>query len=136
MEYYFPSGNITSGTKQNFTISSSLPVNTFSLGGEWEISDEYAIAGKNASLEYRFNAGKVFLVMRPQSGTMQGKVKVVIDGKVSDQSNSGIDVKNGEVIIDRDRLYELINLQGKSEEHVLRLEFQTEGISLFAFTFG
>lgn len=63
-------------------------------------------------------------------------MKVYIDGKSVDQTNSGSDVENGEIIIDSDRLYELINLQGANGEHILRLEFQTEGISLFAFTFG
>lgn len=133
MQYLFPNGNAGNG-KKTLTLAKNLPVNSFSLGGEWTIADEDAVAGKNAVLEYHFTASKVFLVLRPGSAT-NATVKVLLDGKVVDSLNSGSDVTNGIVTIDSDRLYELIRLSSQ-QEHILRLEFQTPGIQAFAFTFG
>lgn len=132
MEYLYPNGSTING-KQVFELRNPLR-NSFSFGGEWTIGDEYSMSGKNAVLVYQFSANKVFLVMRP--GSTPGKIKVFLDGKVVDVKNQGTDVENGVVTIDTDRLYELINLDGISGEHTLRLEFETEGTSVYAFTFG
>lgn len=133
MSYLYPNGTVGNG-KQNFTLSSNLPQNQFSLGGDWTIDNEYSIAGKNAALEYNFTADKVFLVMRPPANSIS-RLKVFIDGKVVDSSNAGVDVKEGIITVDSDRLYTLIDLKGKTENHLLRLEFDSV-ISVYAFTFG
>lgn len=135
MEYYYPEGVISTG-KQKFTLEKNLPRDTFSLGGEWEITDEDAITGSNAVLSYNFLARKVFLVLRPGTAGEHAKVKVFLDGVSVDTLHAGTDVKNGVVTIDSDRLYNLIDLKGGAENHTLRLEFQSPGIEAFAFTFG
>lgn len=135
MSYYYPNGSLRNG-KQNLTLSQNISQNTFSLGGEWTIDDEYSIAGSKATLELNFYASKVFLVIRPSPTSPHSTVKVLLDGKVVDEKNSGIDVKNGLINIDSDKLYNIIDLKGKYSNHTLRLEFQTEGISIYAFTFG
>ena len=63
-----------------------------------------------------------------------GEVKVYLDGKLIDNLNSGIDVENGIVTVDKDRLYSLVQLKN-AQNHLLRLEF-SPGIEAFAFTFG
>ena len=68
--------------------------------------------------------------MRPKTG--QAKVKVYLDDEIQ---YFGEDNKNGEVIIDSDRLYKLINLPSPGK-HILRLEFEDNNTQLFAFTFG
>ncbi len=120
---------------QNFTLDEQVTTDRFSFGGEWTVADEYSQAGKNAVLNFNFNANKVFLVMRPGS-IKPGKVRVTIDGKEVDTTNAGVDVNNGTVTINKDTLYELIDLKGKNGNHLLKLEFQTPGIEAFAFTFG
>lgn len=134
MQYYFPSATVGNGT-QTFSLSQSPSQNTFSIGGQWTINDEYAITGNNATLVYNFIASKVFIILRP-GGTPMGSVKVYLDGKIIDQSVSGSDVKNGIITVDTDRLYSVIDLHGKTEKHILKLEFQTPGIQAFTFTFG
>lgn len=133
MEYYYPSGSLGNGP-QTFILSENPDQNSFSLGGDWDIEDEYSVAGKNAALNYNFTADKVYLVMRPPSGKT-ATVKVYLDGKLVPQNKSGADVKDGVINIDSDRLYNLIDLHGKVENHILKLEF-SPGISPFAFTFG
>lgn len=134
MEYYFPSGSLGNGTRTT-TLATSLPENMFSLGGEWTITPEHAVAGKNAVLNLHFTGQKVFLVMRPGTNTT-GTVRVYLDGKPIQASDAGKDVKNGIVTINKDTLYTLVELQKPSEGRILQLEFQTPGIEVFAFTFG
>ena len=134
MQYYYPSGNVTAG-RQIFTLTEKLAVDSFSLGGEWLINDENAITGKEALLNYNFNANKVFLVLKPGNNT-SAKAKVFLDGQLVNDANTGSDVKNGTITIDTDRLYNLIDLKGLPANHILKLEFQNPGIEVFAFTFG
>lgn len=133
MEFYYPTGS-TGIIKKTFADQTPT-LNSFSLGGKWDIQNENAVAGKNSILTYHFYAGKVFLVLRPPQN-QTGVVKVMLDGKNVDDKNAGNDVKNSLVTVDTDRLYNLIDLKGKIGEHTLRLEFLAPGISAFAFTFG
>jgi hypothetical protein len=103
-------------------IENNISPNSFSFGGDWMISDEYAETSRDSVLEYNFNAKNVFLVMKPSSAT-KGTVKVYLDGK-----------KVKDLVIDSDKLYDLVSLPGV-ENHLLRLEF-SDGIQVFAFTFG
>lgn len=135
MQYYYPNSN-TGVVNQDFTISNNTPINSFSLGGNWTINPDEAITGGKAILNYNFSANKVYLVLRPADPDSVSKVKVFLDGKLVNDSISGADVKNGEVIIDSDRLYNLIDLRGKSGNHILKLEFESPGTEVFAFTFG
>lgn len=134
MQYYFPNGN-TGNVVQNFTLSESIPQNSFSLGGSWTITPDNAQTGANATLNYSFFADKVYLVLNPGS-SKNAKVKIFLDGKLVDSSNAGADVQNGIINIDSDRLYNLIDLKGKTGAHILKLEFETQGTEVFAFTFG
>lgn len=135
MEFYYPSTTLGNGTS-SFTLADNLPQNTFSLGGEWTITGENAITGKDATLTYNFTASNVYLVLRPSSDKNPSQVKVLIDNKPVDATNAGADVQNGMVTVPTDRLYHLVDLHGKTESHLLKLEFLTPGIQGFAFTFG
>ncbi len=134
MQYYYPSGNLPNGSRE-FALSENLSQNTFSLEGAWRIEDENAVAIKDSVLSYNFYANKVFLVLRPGEAK-NSKIKVYLDGKLVSQENAGEDVKNGEITIDTDRLYNLIDLKGNTGTHILKLEFEDSGIEIFAFTFG
>ncbi len=135
MQYYFPNGTINNGQYNNLKTNSSLAENSFDFGGNWNVQGEYSTTGTNAVLEYNFDADDVYLVMHAPMSGGSGTVKVFIDGKSTDSSNMGTDVQNGTVIIDQDRLYNLIYLHNNPGQHLLRLEF-SPGIQVFAFTFG
>ena len=135
MEYYYPSTTLGNGTN-TFTLSNNIPQNTYSLGGQWTINGENAITGKNAVLTYNFTAENVYLVLRPSTSSKTSTVKVFLDNKPVNVTNAGADIKDCVLAVPTDRLYHLINLHGKTENHLLRLEFQTPGIQAFAFTFG
>ncbi len=134
MEFYYPNGRVNPDSYKNLKPSSDIAVNSFTLGGDWIISDEYSETGLAAVLDYNFSASKVYLVMKP-SVSGPGRVRVLIDGKVIDDTIAGSDVRNGFVNVDLDRLYNLVNLKNGPENHLLRIEF-SPGVQVFAFTFG
>lgn len=133
MEFLFLQGRVGNGF-QEFTLPQTPEVNSFMFGGQWNIMDEYALSGKNASITYNFYANKVFLVMRPPKDG--AKIKVFLDGKEVDEKNAGEDVKGSEIIVGSERLYKLIQLSGLPSSHILKLEFLTPGTFVYAFTFG
>lgn len=134
MEYLYPNGNTRNGVYQNLQIQKNIPLNSFTLGGSWMVADEYSESVKDSVLEQRFNAQKVFLVMRSKNKE-GGKVRVLLDGKDVDATNSGKDVVNGFIPVASDTLYEIIDLKRNLGEHLLRIEL-SPGIQVFAFTFG
>jgi len=134
MLYMTSSGKTVNGT-QTFPNVNKIEANHFAFAGDWDVMDEYSVSGKDAAISYNFYAGDVYLVMGP-SAKQSSSVKVLLDGKIIDSSMAGKDVVNGVVIVDSQRLYELVNLQGKTESHVLTLQFKTLGTQAFAFTFG
>ena len=103
--------------------NTSLPLHYFMYKGTWNVQDEQAVAGKDASLLLHFYANKVFLVVTPV--TQKDLAKVFLDDKLI-----------GEVVFDVAKLYELIDLKGNKGDHILRIEFETPGTAVYAFTFG
>ncbi|HLL60698.1 MAG TPA: cytochrome c biogenesis protein CcdA [Candidatus Nitrosocosmicus sp.] len=125
---------ITNTGVQNFSLDANPPSDHISFGGTWDIQLERSIAKTDSELTFNFNANEVFLVITPNSANDQ--IKVYLDNKLIDVNQAGVDVINGQIKIDKARLYKLVDLKGKKGEHILRLEFNTSGTSIFAFTFG
>ncbi len=133
MQYLVTQGRVDNGV-QTFTIQKTLPNNRFSFGGQWNITDQYAETQAISALAYKFTAKKVFIVLK-KGTSVNGTIRVLVDGKVVDQSIAGADVKNGIVSVEKDRLYELVNLQ-EIGTHLLELQFMKPGIQVYTFTFG
>lgn len=133
MERFVSKENPTIGEK-NYSLPSGIPQDNFAYEGTWNLGTEAATAKEGSVLEIHFLAEKVFLVITPKEAG--DKIKVFIDGKPVDNSMAGTDVKDGELLLDVERLYSIIDLKGSIESHILRLEFLNDGISVFAFTFG
>ena len=135
MEYYYPSGSVSIG-RRNFAFPKDTHLNTFSLSGEWNIRSENSVAGRDAQLQYHFYADKVYLVLHPGKTNSISRIKVLLDGTPISNADVGSDVQNGVLTLDSDRLYNLVDLQGKPGAHTLLLQFETPGIEAYAFTFG
>lgn len=121
-------------------FTGSIPLNNFFFEGDWNVQDEYSeslTSERVAALELSFYADKIYLVITPK--TMRDGIKVYLDEKLVDGNQAGSDVKDGYVQINTDNLdgtYNLIDLRGNPGEHMLRLEFESGGTKVFAFTFG
>jgi cytochrome c biogenesis protein CcdA/thiol-disulfide isomerase/thioredoxin len=96
--------------------------NQFALGGTWRIGDEPAEAVKDATIDARFSARKVYLVLSSR-GEQPREVEVRVDGQPTRT-----------VTVRRQRLYELVSLP-RAGEHRLSLRFEP-GVAGYAFTFG
>lgn len=119
----------------NFTAPEKLGLNSFSFQGTWIVSEEYAAASKDAELQFHFKAQNVFLVMKPKTEGITGKVEIYLDGQlVKTTIPTDVD-QNGMITIDKDRLYTLIKLQNP-EEHTVKIKFLDDNVEAFAFTFG
>lgn len=116
-----------------FSKPTDLPPNTFSYSRSWTVGSQFASPAQGAILELNFEAKEVYLVMRPKNDP--GNLRVLLDGKLVDQLSAGVDVNQGLITVDTDRLYKLIKLD-KPGRHILTLEFLDSNLELYAFTFG
>jgi len=112
-----------------------VPLNSWTLQGSWRVESEKDVAvDDNATLQLRFSAKKVFLVM----GTTDGKpvkVSLKLDGAPLVKKTDGKDVHKSTVTVERHTLYELVSLPS-SKEGLLEITAQQPGLEIYAFTFG
>lgn len=134
IQYFASKERISEDKQTNYSFPDNLPSNYFAYAGRWTVGEERAQPTYSSSLWLNFEAQEVFLVMRP-IGTAKGQLRVFIDDEPVNQDNSGVDVVDGLVTVDTDRLYRLIKLV-KPGEHLLKLDFLDGNIELYAFTFG
>lgn len=134
LQYFASKERISEDKQTNYSFPDNLPSNYFAYGGRWTVGEERAQPTHGSSLWLNFEAQEVFLVMRP-IGPAKGQLRVFIDDEPVNQDNSGMDVVEGLVTVDSDRLYRLIKL-AKPGEHLLKLDFLDGNIELYAFTFG
>jgi cytochrome c biogenesis protein CcdA/thiol-disulfide isomerase/thioredoxin len=109
---------ISPGTKTDYLLPSSLPVNTLAYGGEWTVGPERIVAGRNASLRLHFQAKDVYVVLGGR-----GTVRELVDGK-----------QVGVLRVDAQRLYTVRTL-AKTVDGTLELRF-SPGVQGYSFTFG
>lgn len=119
---------------QNLTSAAFIPLHTISFSGEWNVQSEYSASDSNSELYLHFKGSKVFLVITPKAAG--DVINVLLDGKPIPTNVAGKDIIDGKLILDKPRLYELVDLKGTMGERILKLEFEAEGTEVFAFTFG
>ncbi len=117
----------------SYTTPSTFSLNSFAFSGNWKMMSETSTPRKGASLSFHFKAKDVYLVLNMASNSSQ--FRVLLDNKLISDEDSGVDVKNGIVTVNENRLYNLAHFKN-AEDHVIKLEFLDDNSSLFAFTFG
>ena len=122
--------------RQRFVSSSTnLALNEWTYNGQWkEETDAIELVEPHGKILYHFKSNKVNLVVHP--GSELAKMIVRLDGQLLPDNKAGSDVKNGNVEAAYPRLYQLINLGPKEEEHTVEIEFLTPGVQVYTFTFG
>lgn len=106
---------------QNFSVPSLILPNRLYLTGNWNIDQEYAEAGSDATVIYEYNASKVFIVADAKSPV---DVDILQDGKL---------LKT--ITMQESKLYTLVtnDIPG---EHTLEIKPKQQGVRFYAFTFG
>jgi cytochrome c biogenesis protein CcdA/thiol-disulfide isomerase/thioredoxin len=110
-----------------------LPPVHFALSGGWYVGQESASAVRDARIEARVTARKVFLVMSSKGGRPRD-VEVLLDGRPVRAGEAGEDVRGGRVTVREERLYRLVSL-ARVEDRRLTLRVPA-GVTGYAFTFG
>ncbi len=115
----------------DYTLSSSLKANQWSLDGRWQINDESSQSmADDSKLSLNFSAKEVYLVM---SGPPGAAVRAAVNGQ---NSPAGVDVDTkNQVNINGARLYKIVNLDKYMTNQTLTLTFPA-GVTVNAFTFG
>jgi thiol-disulfide isomerase/thioredoxin len=115
----------------------------FFLEGDWLLTAESAArpigAQGESRLHLRYMAKEVNLVMMPPYGGGEGRVELLHSGAPLDEADLGADAKLEEgkavVVVDTPRMYRLVSNR-EIDTYDLTLVTQSDGLSLFAFTFG
>jgi cytochrome c biogenesis protein CcdA/thiol-disulfide isomerase/thioredoxin len=106
---------------------------SFALSGGWYVGQESATAVREARIEARVTARKVFLVLSSKGGRPR-HVPVLLDGRPVGPAEAGEDVRGGRVTVREERLYRLVSLP-HVEDRRLTLRVPA-GVTGYAFTFG
>lgn len=117
----------------HFTNPTTIPLNTFAFGGNWNIGAQTAMPSEGSVLSYHFNAKDVYLVINTKNDG--SKIQLFLDGNPILKNVYGSDVENGEIIVSENRLYHLFHASS-SQEHTIQLRFKDNNASVYAFTFG
>ncbi len=124
------------GVDQVFSKPAKLSLHEYAFEGSARIEGERAVVKSGGALELFFQGSKVFLVMRPGAEGKPSRVRITIDGVSISQNESGKDVQNGRVVIDEDRLYELVDFRGQNKKALLKIIFEEGDTEVYAFTFA
>lgn len=121
-------------SKNSYEFPSLLPQDCWALQGKWQITPQSVISeSKGSAIKLHFQAQKIFLVL----GSQDQKIKtahVLLNGKPLGNL-AGKAIKNNQLIIKEDTLYELLNLP-KQGSGILEIIFEEPGTEAYAFTFG
>ncbi len=130
-------GGIRQNSRTLYRAASTLPLNYWSLAGDWTVGDEFATVNQTAAkVAYRFHARDVHLVMGTLDQTQPVRFRVTIDG-APPGAGHGFDVAaDGWGSVSDERLYQLVRQTGPVGEHTFEIEFFGAGVRAYAFTFG
>lgn len=145
-EVYFGAGRneyLTNGIAQQSGVQKlifpgSINLNELNLVGNWNFEDEFAqTLGIQDKVIYRYSAQSVYFVA---SSELPNKVEVLRDGAplTKDMAGSDIIFADGKsyLLIQEDRLYNVISDKAGVGEHILQFIIENPGLKAFTFTFG
>jgi len=131
---FFGNGAPGQGGTNTYTLPANASLNTFDLGGSWDIEPEYAQStSANAAILYEYQASNVYFVAASAAPV---KVQVLLDGQpIGQQGGADVDPSTSTVTIQANRLYSLVHTAVPGT-HTLELKALTPGLQAFTFTFG
>lgn len=123
--------------RRQHLVTSGRPIETneWTYEGAWRTEGEriFLVEG-TGKITFRFFATKVNIVLAPGASPVSAVVR--LDNQPVPKEKGGKDVQGSGLLINEPRMYELINLGPKGEEHTVEIEFLNPGVGAYAFTFG
>jgi thiol-disulfide isomerase/thioredoxin len=126
-----------SAQSENFTSSSDLRLNQWTLSGEWSVERRAAVLNEGGGgIAFRFHARDVHLVLAPRAPAASVPFRVLVDGEPPGAAH-GLDVdEDGNGTLTEPRLYQLIRQPGAIADRTLEIMFLAPGAEAYVFTFG
>lgn len=128
------------GSCNHYVDQASHDDNVAYLDGDW-VQEKESVRKEKEDVGYvamRYTAKSVNAVMRPYDGRKH-RVYVFLDGQPLDRTAAGRDVKidrtGSYVIVDAADMYELVETE-KMGTHEIKLQSDSDGFTVHAFTFG
>lgn len=110
---------------------------TWTLGGWWRVESERGVAVRPQSrILHRFHARDLHMVLGPGTSGQPVRFRVLIDGRPPAEDHGSDTNPQGEGVIDRQKLYQLVRQRGDVHERLFEIEFLDPGAEAYAFTFG
>jgi thiol-disulfide isomerase/thioredoxin len=114
----------------------SLRLNQWTLRGDWTIESGACVSNApGATIAFRFLARDVNLVLRVREAGRSVPFQVRVDGETPGR-DGGADVDAGRGTVTEPRLYQLLRRQGVIDAGTFEIEFGTQGVEAYVFTFG
>jgi thiol-disulfide isomerase/thioredoxin len=114
-----------------------LPLNRWSLTGDWAVGEEFATsASPSALFTHRFHARDLHMVLAPISPGRPIRIRVRLDGQPPGPHH-GWDVDaDGLGLVDRPRMYQLTRQARPIVDRTFQIEALDVGLRAYSVTFG
>ncbi|MBS4162886.1 Uncharacterized protein PRO82_000164 [Candidatus Protochlamydia amoebophila] len=115
-------------------IFDAISLNQVALRGKWEARERDILSQSQSSqIKINFQAEQVYVLL---GGKSLSPIQLIIDGKPLKSEYYTKDMnENGEIFVNQERLYQLLDLKSRLGRHELILTIP-QGIKVYAFTFG
>ncbi|MGO9488667.1 MAG: hypothetical protein ACLQBB_06530 [Solirubrobacteraceae bacterium] len=125
------------GERRRDTRERRLALNQWALDGEWSVREEAAVLEAGAgSLEYRFQARDVNVVLAPPVAGSPVRFVVRLDGQPPGDAH-GLDVEaSGEGTVSEPRMHQLVRDRSAHAERDFEITFLDPGVRAYVLTFG
>jgi cytochrome c biogenesis protein CcdA len=135
-KHFVSPGGAVKDNRHNYTVTSPR-LNEWGLSGDWTIGKEYAVLNKEGrSIVYRFHARDLHLVLGPAPDDRPVRFRVTIDGAPPGASHGADADADGQGVVTRQRLYQLVRQSGAIGDRKFEIQFLDPGVQAYAFTFG
>jgi thiol-disulfide isomerase/thioredoxin len=130
-------GGVSEDRPNLYRAASVLPINNWSLAGNWTVGGEFAtLNDAPGRINFRFHARDLHLVLGGRSQGQAIRFRVRIDG-APPEADHGFDVDaEGQGSVQEDRLYQLVRQAGQVKDRTFEIEFLDPGVRAYVFTFG
>jgi thiol-disulfide isomerase/thioredoxin len=135
-DFVYP-GGLRRDVEQRYHPPRDLPLNRWSLSGDWQAGEEFATGVAPASaVAHRFHARDLHMVLAPAMASRPVRIQVRLDGQAPGRDH-GWDVgADGLGLVDRPRMYQLVRQARPVADRTFELQALDPGLRAYVFTFG
>lgn len=135
--HFASSGGIRRDSDHLYIAPTQLALNQWAFVGKWIDHEQVAVLqSAGGQIAFAFHARDLNLVLGPAKDGKPVRFRVTIDGQAPGE-NHGVDTDaQGNGVVKRYRLYQLVRQRGDVKSHIFTIEFLDPGVQAFSFTFG